>query len=63
VFKLLKHFTLRAENIGFFLISSENINHNSCVYIEKNSMIRVRERTIPTERPPLVGEAIANFYG
>jgi hypothetical protein len=26
-----------------------------------NSMARVRERTIPTERPPLVGEVIANF--
>jgi hypothetical protein len=28
-----------------------------------NSMVRVRERTIPTERPPLVGEVIANFCG
>jgi hypothetical protein len=28
-----------------------------------NSMVWVRERTIPTERPPLVGEAIANFCG
>jgi hypothetical protein len=26
-------------------------------------MVRVRERTISTERPPLVGEVIANFYG
>jgi hypothetical protein len=24
-------------------------------------MVRVRERTIPTERLPLVGEVIANF--
>jgi hypothetical protein len=24
-------------------------------------MVSVRERTIPTERPPLVGEVIANF--
>jgi hypothetical protein len=30
---------------------------------KKNSMVWVRERTIPTERPPLVGEVIANFYG
>jgi hypothetical protein len=30
---------------------------------EKNSMVWVRERTIPTERPPLVGEVIANFCG
>jgi hypothetical protein len=26
-----------------------------------NSMVWARERTIPTERPPLVGEATANF--
>jgi hypothetical protein len=26
-----------------------------------NSMVWVRERTIPTERPPLVGEVIGNF--
>jgi hypothetical protein len=26
-----------------------------------NSMVRVRERTIPTERPPLVGEVIATW--
>jgi hypothetical protein len=25
-------------------------------------MVSVRERTIPTERPPLVGEVIANFF-
>jgi hypothetical protein len=30
---------------------------------KKNSMVCVRERTIPTERPPLVGEVIANFCG
>jgi hypothetical protein len=29
----------------------------------KNSMVLVRERTIPTERPPVVGEVIANFCG
>jgi hypothetical protein len=28
-----------------------------------NSIVLVRERTIPTERPPLVGEVIANFCG
>jgi hypothetical protein len=28
-----------------------------------NSMVWVRERTIPTERPPLAGEVIANFGG
>jgi hypothetical protein len=28
---------------------------------KKTSMVWVRERTIPTERPPLVGNVIANF--
>jgi hypothetical protein len=28
-----------------------------------NSVARVRERTLPTERPPLVGEVGANFCG
>jgi hypothetical protein len=28
-----------------------------------SSMVWVRKRTIPTERPPLVGEVIANFCG
>jgi hypothetical protein len=31
--------------------------------LKKNSMVWVRERTTPTERPPLVGEVIANFCG
>jgi hypothetical protein len=28
-----------------------------------NSLVLVRERTIPTERPTLVGEVSANFLG
>jgi hypothetical protein len=33
-------------------------------YLKKklNSIVWVRERTIPTERPPLVAEIIANFF-
>ena len=31
--------------------------------IKKNSVALVRERTIPTERPPPVGEVSANFCG
>jgi hypothetical protein len=31
--------------------------------VTKKSVSWVRERTIPTERPPLVGEVSANFYG
>ena len=30
---------------------------------QKNSVALVRERTIPTERPPPVGEVSANFCG
>jgi hypothetical protein len=30
---------------------------------QTNSIVWVSERTIPTERPPLVGEVIANFCG
>jgi hypothetical protein len=33
------------------------------IYIKLNSMVWVHERTIPTERPPLVGEVIANLCG
>jgi hypothetical protein len=32
-------------------------------FYKLNSMVWVRERTIPTERPPLVGEVTANFCG
>jgi hypothetical protein len=31
--------------------------------LKLNSMVLFHERTIPTERPPLVGEVIANFCG
>jgi hypothetical protein len=30
---------------------------------KKNSVACVRERTIPTERPPIVGDVSANFCG
>ena len=33
------------------------------IIIIKNSVALVRERTIPTERPPPVGEVSANFCG
>ena len=33
------------------------------LYILTNSVALVRERTIPTERPPPVGEISANFCG
>jgi hypothetical protein len=33
------------------------------IVTKKNSVALVRKRTIPTERPPLVGEVNANFSG
>jgi hypothetical protein len=33
---------------------------NTTTYIKLNSVALVRERPIPTERPPLVGEVSAN---
>jgi hypothetical protein len=30
---------------------------------KRNSVALVRERTIPTEQPPLIGEVSANFCG
>jgi hypothetical protein len=41
------------------LVALGNNNNNN----NNNSVALVRERTIPTERPPLVGEMIANFCG
>jgi hypothetical protein len=41
-----------------------NLNYwTTYVAIKINSVAFVRERTIPTERPPLVGEVSANFCG
>ena len=43
------------------------INYNNLTltlrlyYFKKNSVALVHERTIPTERPPPVGEVSANF--
>jgi hypothetical protein len=41
----------------------KNCIYNLIYINKKNSMVWVRERTIPTERPPLVGEVIANVRG
>ena len=34
-----------------------------CTKLKLNSVALVRERTIPTERPPLVGEVVPTFAG
>jgi hypothetical protein len=52
------HFTLRAAVMENYLLS---IWVNGME--KKNSVALVRERTIPTERPPPVGEVSANFCG
>jgi hypothetical protein len=43
--------------------SVSKVSHNPFPKKKKNSMVGVRERTIPTERRPLVDEVIANFCG
>jgi hypothetical protein len=45
-----------------FYLDHSKISDTEVSY-KKKSMVWVRERTIPTERPPLVGEVIANFCG
>jgi len=48
------------EHIAF---SAEYKLSTTIVKKKKNSVALVRERTIPTERPPPVGEVSANFCG
>jgi hypothetical protein len=55
-----KQFSVRMEDIA----KETNSLHGTKQKTNKtNSMVWVRERTIPTERPPLVGEVTANFCG
>jgi hypothetical protein len=42
---------------------NHSVHQTKCPDLKLNSMVWVRERTIPTERPPLVSEVIANFCG
>jgi hypothetical protein len=48
-------------NTGNIWILIRNIH--TYIKTKNNSMVWARERTIPTERPPLVGEVIAKFLG
>jgi hypothetical protein len=50
------------------LVNDQNSNQNVHLVVRTsktklNSVASIRDRTIPTERPPLVGEVIANFWG
>jgi hypothetical protein len=38
------------------------LKYNNNYKKKNNSLALIRERTIPTERPPLVGEISANFF-
>jgi hypothetical protein len=42
--------------------SEKQCQWTATFHVLLNSMAWVRERTIPTERPPLVGEVIVNFF-
>ena len=45
------------------VIRGNNTDYQLDATITPNSVALVRERTIPTERPPPVGEVSANFCG
>jgi hypothetical protein len=47
--------------VRMYVYSGVNITYVR--YTKLNSMALVRERTIPTDRPPPVGEVSANFCG
>jgi hypothetical protein len=66
-FRILPHLcTVYSINKSSLIYNSEvlvHAEHEKNTMLKKNSMVCVLERTIPTERPPLVGEVSANFCG
>ena len=50
---------VKGDNVHNFSLAFELV----LVSHKKNSVALVRKRTIPTERPPPVGEVSANFCG
>jgi hypothetical protein len=48
---------------GHVTRTEESINTYTVKKTRLNSVALVRKQTIPTERPPLVGEGSANFCG
>jgi hypothetical protein len=44
-------------------VASDSELNGSIQYKKLNSVAVVRKRTVPTERPPLVGEVSANLCG
>jgi hypothetical protein len=49
--------------VEYALQNKQNEYINTRTKTKLNSVALVRERTIPTERPPPVGEVSANFCG
>jgi hypothetical protein len=56
VVRLVKHHVLE-------MCWGVQLSFNAFLTLALNSGAVVRQRTIPTERPPLVGEVSANFSG
>ena len=56
------HCSTLPPGINPFAVNNNNNNNNNNK-LKLNSVALVRERTIPTERPPPVGEVSANFCG
>jgi len=49
--------------VGFMAVCTEGVRMFVLTATKQNSVALVRTRTIPTERPPPVGEVSANFCG
>jgi hypothetical protein len=47
----------------FYTFSNSAVHATCPGHLKKNSVVLVRKRSIPTERPPHVGEVSANFCG
>jgi hypothetical protein len=59
VFKIIRyHLTFKYNSFIYSIVPDFKNAIN-----KTNSRALVRQRTIPTERPPLVGEVSANFSG
>jgi hypothetical protein len=51
-------------DVCFFLVEVKNLDKNATFNeLQTNCRALVSQRTIPTERPPLVGEVSASFSG
>jgi hypothetical protein len=58
------NYTLKIINSDTIKIMTNKLEyHKAIIKQKKNSLALFRKRTIPTERPPLVGEVSANFCG